>query len=105
MLHRLTCRRLSSNLSSIRSALARAFEALSTSTSPRDDIAIGVCQGNDCIIKSRLNVCLTTQNGLAFTPPWPGCWFLFICRHAFAIPPRARSYVLPFLLQPHSCFW
>ena len=63
--------RIRSNLRGVRSALARSLETLSTSTAPRDHIAIGVGQGDDSIVESCLNVGLPARDGLTFTSPGP----------------------------------
>src|SRR5438309_6079519 len=105
MLHRLTRCCLSGDLSGIRSALARTFEALSTSTTPRDNVTIGVGQSHNCIIKCCLNMGLPTRNGLAFTPPWLArCFLLVSCCHTAAIPPRRYFLAVAFFLPATVLF-
>src|SRR5712692_3459388 len=88
MLHRLPCCRLSGDLCGIRGALAGTFESLSTSTTPRDNVTIGVSKGHNCVIKGGLEMGLPTRNGLTFTPPWFACWFLFVsCCHTLQFLP------------------
>src|SRR5258708_35787684 len=98
MLHRFACCRFTSDLRCVRGSLSLALEALSARAPPGDNIAIGICQGDDCVIKSRLNVCLPTRNGLPFTPPGPARRFLFVCCHAYAIPPRRYFLAVAFFL-------
>src|SRR5229473_2511528 len=105
MLHRLPCCRLSGDLCGIRGALAGTFESLSTSTTPRDNVTIGVSKGHNCVIKCGLDMGLPARNGLTFTPPWFACWFLFVsCCHTLQfLPALLLSY--GFFLASYSSLW
>src|SRR5260221_1276995 len=104
MRHCVVCWCFSSDLTFVRGYLSSAVDALSIRGPPGDNIAIGICQGDDCVIKSRLNVCLPTRNGLPFTPPGPARRFLFVCCHAYAIPPRRYFLAVAFFL-PATVFF
>src|SRR6266700_5403247 len=106
MFHRLTSGRLSGDLRGIRSALTGAFKSLSTSTTPRDNVTIGVGQGHNCIIKCCLNMGLSTRNGFAFTPPWFACRSLFVsCCHSSCNSSPALLLSYGFFLTSYSSLW
>src|SRR5258708_3782020 len=108
---------LSGDLSSVRSRLAAALEALRPGGAPRDDVTVDVADRDDRVVERALDVGLTGDNVLALSAP--RAYDFLLCHYLPALtfflpatarfgPRRLRALVRvrwPRTGRPRRCLW